>query len=347
MTGVMIGCSSCQSGVRALISRKLGACATCLRLSLLGTATAWAAVAVLPLFTTQPFVLVLVPTVAVSLTLLMLGHLTAATARAVAALDVPGGPGLARRAFAGLLLKTLAAAVAASLVDGISGRARVASASIVSGTPEPQLIRLTHTLDFRLHDRVFAARALFEGDQQTLRVTESSGSSFEATTNATSSHLAIADQSGRSLRLDLTAAGQDLQARVTVGSAAPLSVRAPADGIVPLLNDQIAQHPALQPLIPDMTAFTVLTGALRDQPRFAELLVGHRVLLRDPGIPGGGNLGHVSPTDVICQVACTCCAVTTVFGGGPLCCGICFLCVFSSAAPTLQDQLHGLAAAGP
>lgn len=94
-------CDSCPKGLRALVSRKLGACPTCIRTSVIGAIVCWVALVAMYSVWRNPSTLVVL-LAAVGLTVLAIIHTVAFTARLR---DYEERTGLGRRAFLAALLK--------------------------------------------------------------------------------------------------------------------------------------------------------------------------------------------------------------------------------------------------
>jgi hypothetical protein len=76
-------CNSCEGGLRSLISRKLGRCATCIQAALLGTVAGWASAAAVNLIWGDPIGLAVALVAAGSFTLLLISHALAFVVRRV------------------------------------------------------------------------------------------------------------------------------------------------------------------------------------------------------------------------------------------------------------------------
>jgi len=96
-----MGCDSCPKGLRALVSRKLGACPSCIRTSVIGAIVCWAALVAMYSVLPNPSTLVVL-LVAVGFTVLAIIHTVAFTARLR---DYEERTGLGRRAFLAALLE--------------------------------------------------------------------------------------------------------------------------------------------------------------------------------------------------------------------------------------------------
>ena len=80
----MAGCTSCPTGIKALLSRKLGRCPTCMRASAWGALTSWAAATALYFAWPIPALLVASLLLATAFTLLLLAHIIVFTVRTAA-----------------------------------------------------------------------------------------------------------------------------------------------------------------------------------------------------------------------------------------------------------------------